>query len=103
VIGLLPASEMLTEQYTVCGLVTAPGSLPGARLAGWFSTVMIELALFLLLVLLLLFPDGRLPSRRWRPVLWAIIAALAGSVAGQMQAGRISAGLTDVLYRAGAS
>jgi hypothetical protein len=103
VIGLLVAAEMLTEQYTVYGLVTAPGSLPGARLAGWLSTVMIELALFLLLFLLLLFPDGRLPSRRWRPVLWAILAAMAGSVAGQMQAGRISAGLTDVLDRTGHS
>lgn len=103
VIGLLVAAELLTEQYTVYGLVTAPGSLPGASLAGWFSTVMIELALFLLLFLLLLFPDGRLPSRRWRPVRWAILAATAGSVAGQMQAGRISAGLTDVLDRTGHS
>ena len=25
----------------------------------------------LLFVTILLFPDGRLPSRRWRPVLWA--------------------------------
>ena len=102
-IGLLVAAEMLTEQYTVYGLVTAPGSLPATHLAGWFSTVTIELALFLLVFLLLLFPDGRLPSRRWRPVLWAILAALVGSVAGQMQAGRILAGLTDVLYRAGSS
>jgi hypothetical protein len=102
-IGLLVAAEMLTEQYAVYGLVTAPGSLPGARLAGWFSTVMIYLAGFLLLFLLLLFPDGRLPSRRWRPVLWTILAAMAGSVAGQMQAGRIGAGLTDVFDRTGHS
>jgi hypothetical protein len=103
VIGLLVAAEMLTEQYTVYGLVTAPGSLPGARLAGWFSTFVIELAVFLLPLLLLLFPDGRLPSRRWRPVLWAILAAIVGSVAGQMQAGRISAGVTDVLDHTGSS
>ncbi len=103
VIGLLVAAELLTEQYTMYGLVTAPGSLPGAPLAGWFSVVMIELALFLLLFLILLFPDGRLPSRRWRPVPWVILAATAGSVAGQMQAGRISAGLTDVLDRTGRS
>jgi hypothetical protein len=103
VIGLLVAAEMLTEQYTIYGLVTAPGSVPGPDLVGWFCTVMIELALFLLLFLLLPFPDGRLPSRRWRPVLWVILAAMAGSVAGQMQAGRISAGPTDVLDRAGQS
>jgi hypothetical protein len=103
VIGLLVAAEMLTEQYTIYGLVTAPGSVPGPDLVGWFCTVMIELALFLLLFLLVLFPDGRLPSRRWRPVLWAILAAMAGSVTGQMQAGRISAGPTDVLDRTGHS
>jgi hypothetical protein len=102
-IGLLVAGQMLTEQYTVYGLVTAPDSLPGARLAGWFSTVTIEMAFFLLLFLLLLFPDGRLPSRRWRSVLWAILAAMAGSVAGQMQAGRLIDGVTDVLDRAGSS
>jgi hypothetical protein len=102
-IGLLVAGEMLTEQYTVYGLVTAPGSLPGARLVGWFSEVTIELAVFLLVFLLLLFPDGRLPSRRWRPGLWALVAATAGSVAGQMQAGRLIDGLTDVLDRTGSS
>ncbi len=30
----------------------------------------------------LLFPDGRLPSRRWRPALWIGLAALALSVIG---------------------
>jgi hypothetical protein len=102
-VGLLVAAEMLTEQYTVYGLATAPGSLPGAHLAGWFSTVSVNLAVFLLPVLLLLFPDGRLPSRRWRPVLWATLAAMAGSVAGQMQAGRVIDGVTDVLDKTGST
>ncbi len=31
---------------------------------------------------LLLFPDGRLPSQRWRPVAWATGAALAASITG---------------------
>jgi signal transduction histidine kinase len=30
------------------------------------------LAIFCLLLLVLLVPDGRLPSRRWRPVVWAL-------------------------------
>jgi hypothetical protein len=34
-------------------------------------------ALFLAIFVLLLFPDGRLPSRRWRPVVWLIGAGIA--------------------------
>jgi signal transduction histidine kinase len=34
-------------------------------------------ALGLLLIILLIFPDGRLPSRRWRPLLGALVAVMA--------------------------
>ena len=97
-VGLLLALEMLTEQYPLYGLVTAPGSLPAARLVGWFSVLMAVLAVFLLLFLVLLFPDGRLPSRRWRPVRTGFLVVMAASVVSQMQAGQyISGGLTDIL------
>jgi hypothetical protein len=97
-VGLLLALEMLTEQYPLYGLVTSPGSLPAARLAGWFSVLAAVLAVFLLLFLVLLFPDGRLPSRRWRPVRTGFLVVMAASVVSQMQAGQyISGGLTNIL------
>lgn len=97
-VGLLLALEMLTEQYPLYGLVTAPGSLPAARLVGWFCVLVAVLAVFLLLFLVLLFPDGRLPSRRWRPVRTGFLVVMAASVVSQMQAGQyISGGLTNIL------
>ena len=97
-IGVLLATELLTEQYPLYGLVTAPGSLPAARLVGWLSVVVSVMTVYLLLFLVLLFPDGRLPSRRWRPVGAGILAAMAASVLSQMQSGQyVSGGLTDIL------
>jgi hypothetical protein len=43
---------------------------------GWTWLVGLGLCVFVVL----LFPDGRLPSRRWRPVAWASGAGLAGWV-----------------------
>ena len=104
-IGLLLAGEMLTEQYAVYGLVTAPGSLPAVKVTGWFSAILTVLAVFVLLFLLLLFPDGRLPSPRWRQAQLALSLILAATVASQMQAGQLisGGGLTDVLDNTHAS
>ena len=41
------------------------------------------LVLFVLPALLLFFPDGRLPSRRWRPVAWLLVAALVSFMVGE--------------------
>ena len=43
----------------------------------------------LVAVVLLLFPTGALPSRRWRPVAWAMAAGLAGWVLGNAFAPKI--------------
>jgi hypothetical protein len=54
-----------------------PAGLPGAALAAWVLNWVWIPAFGIQVLLLLLFPDGRLPGRRWRMVLWL---AAAGSV-----------------------
>ena len=101
-IELSLAASMFTDQYALYGLATASGSLPAARTAGWAAGVLATVTVMLLAFLILLFPDGRLPSRRWRPVLWALVVVTLGWVAGQFQAGTtVTGGITDALSAAG--
>ena len=54
----------------------ATAGLPGAAWVGWGFTVLLGITGSLFFVTLLLFPDGRPPSRRWWFVVWA--AAVGG-------------------------
>ena len=51
--------------------------------AAWFASWSWTLLVYLpTSFLLLLFPDGRLPSPRWRPVAWCAVLGLIGFLAG---------------------
>jgi hypothetical protein len=79
--GLLWMLLGMTDSYSVYG-VARPGSVPFPVAIGtlgnqwlWVPTVGL-----LGIYLLLLFPDGRLPSKRWRPLAWlsgAVIVLLS--------------------------
>jgi hypothetical protein len=63
-----------TLRYAVHGVVIAPGSLPLAHAMAWPSSWLWVPGIALVLVFLpLYFPNGRLLSPRWRPVLWLAI------------------------------
>jgi two-component system, NarL family, sensor kinase len=46
------------------------GELPAAAWIGWISEFVIAPILLIPTIGFLVFPDGRLPSGRWRPALW---------------------------------
>ena len=70
-IGLAAGIAFGTSEYADYALRTRPGSLPGAAYAAWASDWIWAILIALPITFLpLLFPDGRLPSRRWRPFAW---------------------------------
>jgi len=73
VAALLLGVFSFTQQYAPLAVAE---SLPGVGLASWLATWtnLPGIAITITLVFLL-FPDGRLPSRRWRPVAWLMAAA----------------------------
>ena len=70
--------------YAARGLVVAPGSLPAPRFAGWLANWVWGLGVGSLPFLTLLLPTGRPHSRRWRPLVWAAVAAASVPVGTSM-------------------
>jgi hypothetical protein len=83
-LGLALAASLFLEQYGLRGLATAPGSLPAVRQITALGASTTLLAIAPVIILVLLFPDGRLPSRRWRPVLWGAIGAVVVAGFGEL-------------------
>ncbi len=81
--GLVNVVQDFALRYADYTLYAQHGALPGGRYMAWISSWVGSPSLMVLAVLLfLLFPNGRLPSRRWRPVVWmavggGVIVALA--------------------------
>jgi hypothetical protein len=74
--GLAGALALFTEVYAAYALVVEPGSLPAPRTVGDVGAKVAWTVLITLVpLLLLLFPTGRLPARRWRFVTWAVVVA----------------------------
>jgi hypothetical protein len=74
-IGLSGAVGVVSNEYVHYTLATAPGALPGGPVVAWLSLWTWWPAYGLVPLVLLVFPDGRLPSPRWR---WAAWLAGAG-------------------------
>ena len=72
-VGVAVALWMFGLAYAQIGLDPGEtiGDLPGAAVAAWIGVLALPAATPVVLPLfLLVFPDGRLRSPRWRPVLW---------------------------------
>jgi hypothetical protein len=73
-LGFLAAVLLFCGQYAAYSLVASPGSLPGGQAAAWVVSWLWVVHSGLFTFLGLIFPDGRLPTSRWRPFAWLVAA-----------------------------
>src|SRR5919202_972116 len=89
-IGLLAGVREFCAQYATYTLLAGPGSLPGGEAFAWVSASVWIPYLGLYAFLGLLFPNGRLPSSRWRWVAWLFMGVvLTGAISVALTPGSI--------------
>jgi hypothetical protein len=96
-IGLLWAVIHFIGEYAIYALLAKPGSLPAGELASWVYSWLWVPGLGLVGFLGLVFPNGRLPSARWR---WfaslSAFLTFVGAVLAAFSPGPIILGLSAI-------
>jgi hypothetical protein len=89
-IGFTFGAVHFCAEYANYTLLAPPGSLLGIEAAAWLTSWVWVAGLGLVVYLDLLFPNGRLPSARWRWFAWfTAIALLPAAVLAAFSPGRI--------------
>ena len=87
-LGFLSGVHLFCGEYAIYALEAEDGSLPGGRVSAWITCWLWVPINALLAFVALLFPDGKLPSPRWRPVGWLNgVMAVVGSLAAALLPG----------------
>lgn len=75
--GVIHALHLATQSYRDLAVLHAPGDWPAGVYAAWGSGLALIAKMALLVFVIWLYPDGRLPSRLWRWLVSGITAYVA--------------------------
>jgi hypothetical protein len=94
--GLVGVSVGFVGHWALHSLYTPDSPLPAGAEAAWLGAILGSLLVLPLVLVLLLFPDGRLAAAGWRSVAWlAGVGALSTAVGRALDPGRLD-NLTSV-------
>ena len=72
--GVATSTSSFASQYAIYALLAQPDSLPAGEAMAWVAAWMLPIMNGVQVFYLILFPTGRLPSRRWRWLAWLTVA-----------------------------
>ena len=88
--GLTTSISHFGSQYAIYALLARPDSLPAGEAFAWIGTWILPILIALEVFTFLLFPTGRLPSRRWRWLGWLTVAfVFVGAISGAFTSGPV--------------
>ena len=78
--GVAVGASTFISQYAIYALLARPHALPAGEASAWIASWSLPIIIGLQVSYLILFPTGRLPSRRWTPAAWLMLAMLGVAV-----------------------
>src|SRR5215213_8018208 len=88
--GLVISIGYFCAEYAIYALLAQPGSLPAGEAMVWIVSWILPIMNGLQVFYILLFPTGRLPSRRWRWLGWLTVAfVVVGAILAAFSSGAL--------------
>jgi hypothetical protein len=97
IFGVAVGTQTFAAQYAIYALLAQPNTLPAGEAMNWITSWLLPVMIGLQVFYLLLFPTGRLPSRRWRWLAWLTVAfVVVGVILSAFSSGALMGALGPI-------